>query len=86
MASALWNMEPTIDAALKAVKAGTFKADDYGQYSMMKHRGSELSKLGTFEAKVPKEIVARVAAKQKDILDGKAKIAVVDTEPKSTAK
>src|SRR6478736_4459585 len=42
VASALWNMEPTIDAAIKAVKAGTFKAEDYGQYSLMKHKGSEL--------------------------------------------
>ena len=84
--SALWNMEPTIDAALKAVKAGAFKAEDYGHYSTMKYKGSELSKLGTFEAKVPKDLMAKVSAKQKDILDGKAKIAVVETEPKSTAK
>jgi basic membrane protein A len=84
--SALWNMQPTIDAALKAVKAGKFKAEDYGQYSTMKYKGSELSKLGTFDAKVPKDVMAKVAAKQKDIVDGKAKIAVVETEPKSTAK
>jgi basic membrane protein A and related proteins len=84
--SALWNMEPTIDEALKNVKAGKFKAEDYGHYSTMKYKGSEMSKLGTFEAKVPKELAAKVAAKQKDILDGKAKIAVVETEPKSTAK
>jgi basic membrane lipoprotein Med (substrate-binding protein (PBP1-ABC) superfamily) len=84
--SALWNMEPTIDAALKAVKAGKFKAEDYGQYSTMKYKGSELSKLGTFDAKVPKDVMVKVAAKQKDMVDGKAKIAVVETEPKSTAK
>ena len=30
VASALWHMEPTIDAAIKAVKAGSFKAEDYG--------------------------------------------------------
>ncbi len=84
--SALWNMEPTIDTALKAVKAGKFKAEDYGQYSTMKFKGSEMSKFGTFDAKVPKDIQAKVAAKQQAILDGKAKIAVVDTEPKSTAK
>ncbi len=30
VASALWNMEPTIDTAIKAVKAGAFKAEDYG--------------------------------------------------------
>ena len=45
----------------KAVKAGKFKAEDYGQYSTMKHKGSELSKLGTFEAKVPKDLQAKVA-------------------------
>ena len=85
VASAVWNMEPTIDTALKNV-AGKFKAEDYGQYSTMKHKGSEMSKYGTFEAKVPKDLAAKVAAKQKEILDGKAKVAVVETEPKSTAK
>ncbi len=84
--SALWNMEPTIDTALKAVKADKFKADDYGQYSMMKHKGSEVSKLGTFTAKVPKDLQARAAAKQKDILGGKFKVPVVESEPKSTAR
>ena len=53
VASALWNMEPTIDAALKAVKAGTFKAEDYGRFSTMKFKGSELAPLGTFEKSVP---------------------------------
>jgi basic membrane lipoprotein Med (substrate-binding protein (PBP1-ABC) superfamily) len=84
--SALWNMEPTIDTALKNVKAGTFKATDYGQYSLMKAKGSEMSKYGTFDAKIPKDLQAKVAAKQKDILDGKFKVPVVETEPKSTAK
>ena len=84
--SALWNMEPTIDTALKNIAAGKFKAEDYGPYSLMKNKGSEMSKLGTFEAKVPKELQAKVAAKQKDILDGKYKVGVVETEPKSTAK
>ena len=86
VASALWNMEPTIDRALKAVKGNTFKADDYGQYSLMKYKGSELAPLGTFASKVPADLVTRVKAKEKDILDGKFKVAVVETEPKSTAR
>ncbi|TAG02036.1 MAG: BMP family ABC transporter substrate-binding protein [Betaproteobacteria bacterium] len=86
VASALWNMEPTIDTALKAVKAGKFKAEDYGHYSMMKHKGSELSPLGTFEAKVPANIKKAVADKQAAILSGKFTVKVNDTEPKSTAK
>jgi basic membrane lipoprotein Med (substrate-binding protein (PBP1-ABC) superfamily) len=86
VASALWNMEPTIDRALKAVQGGTFKAEDYGQYSLMKYKGSELAPLGTFGGKVPADLQAKVKAKEKEILDGKFKVAVVETEPKSTAK
>ncbi|AWI74755.1 BMP family ABC transporter substrate-binding protein [Parazoarcus communis] len=83
VASALWNMEPTIDTALKMVKAGTFKAEDYGKYSTMKFGGSEMAKLGTFESKVPAELVAKVKAKEKAILDGSFTVKVNDTEPKS---
>ncbi len=84
VASALWNMEPTIDRALKLVKEGKFKPEDYGQYSMMKYKGSELAPLGTFESKVPADIKARVKAKQDAILAGTYTVKVDDTQPKST--
>ena len=84
--SALWNMEPTIDRAIKLVKEGKFKPEEYGQYSMMKHKGSELAPLGTFEKKVPADIVTKVKAKEKAILDGSYTVKVDDTQPKSTAK
>jgi basic membrane protein A and related proteins len=84
--SALWNMEPTIDRALKAVKDGKFKAEDYGQYSMMKYKGSELSPLGTFDKKIPADLVAKVRAKEKAIYDGKASVKIDDNQPKPTAK
>ena len=84
VASALWNMEPTVDRALKAVKDGKFKAEDYGAYSMMKYKGSELAPLGTFEKKVPADLVKKVRDKEKAILDGKFTVKVNDTEPKST--
>lgn len=83
VASALWNMEPTIDAALKAVKAGAFKAEDYGVYSTMQHKGSELSPLGSFAAKVPKAVMDRVAMRQKEILAGSFKVKVDDNPPKA---
>lgn len=86
VASALWNMEPTIDAALKAVKAGQFKAEDYGRYSTMKFKGSELSPLGSFEGKVPKAVMDKVAARQKEILDGKYTVKVDDNPPKAGGK
>ena len=86
VASALWNMEPTIDRAIKAVKGNAFKPEDYGQYSLMKHKGSELAPLGTFATKVPADLQARVKVTEQESLEGKIKVAVVETEPKSTAK
>ncbi len=86
VASALWHMEPSIDAAIKAVKAGAFKAEDYGPYSTMKHKGGSLAPLGTFEKKVPAELVAKVKAKEKAILDGSFAVKVDDAQPKSTGK
>lgn len=86
VASALWSMEPTIDEALKQVKAGAFKAADFGQYSLMKHKGSSLAPLGTFESKIPADLIAKVQARQKAILDGSFSVQVNDKEPKSSAR
>ena len=86
VASALWNMEPTIDTALKAVKAGRFKAEDYGKWSHMGVKGSELAPLGTFEKKVPADLVKRVQDKQAAILAGKFTVKIDDSQPKPTAK
>jgi basic membrane protein A len=86
VASALWNMEPSIDAAIAAVKAGKFKAEDYGRLSHMKAKGSELAPLGTFEKKVPADLLAKVRAKEKAILDGSFTVKVDDSQPKPTGK
>lgn len=86
VASALWHMEPSIDRAIKLVKDGKFAAEDYGQYSMMKHKGASLAPLGTFEKKVPADVVAKMRAKEKAIVEGKFTVKVDDSQPKSTAK
>jgi basic membrane lipoprotein Med (substrate-binding protein (PBP1-ABC) superfamily) len=86
VASALWHMEPTIEAALKAVKAGSFKAEDYGSFSMMKVKGSELSAIGTFEGKVPKAVVDKVRTRTGEILAGTFTVKVDDSQPKGSAK
>jgi basic membrane protein A len=86
VASALWKMEPTIDHVIKVAKDGKFAPEEYGEYSMMKHKGSELAPLGTFEKKVPADVVAKVRAKEKAIVEGKFTVKVDDSQPKSTAK
>jgi basic membrane protein A and related proteins len=84
--SALWNMEPTVAAALKAVRAGAFKPEDYGKWSTMGVKGSELSPLGTFEKKIPADLVKRVREREAEILAGKYTVKIDDNQPKSTAK
>ena len=86
VASALWHMEPSIDRAIKLVKEGKFVAEDYGIYSTMKYKGASLAPLGTFEKKVPADLVAKVKAKEKAILDGQFTVVVDDKQPKSSAK
>ncbi len=84
VASAIWNFEPTLDAAIAEVKAGTFKAADFGVYSFMSEGGSELAPYGTFEGKIPAEAVTMVEEKTKAIKDGSFKVEINDEEPKSS--
>jgi basic membrane lipoprotein Med (substrate-binding protein (PBP1-ABC) superfamily) len=82
--SALWHFEPTMNAAIAAVKGGTFKADNYGVYSYMKNGGSSVSPLGTFEGKVPAEAVALMEQRKAAILDGSFTVEINDAEPTSS--
>jgi basic membrane lipoprotein Med (substrate-binding protein (PBP1-ABC) superfamily) len=84
VASALWHFEPTLDAAIAAVQAGAFKADDYGQYSFMKAGGCSLAPLGTFEGKVPADLMAQVNETAEKIKSGSFTVAIDDSEPKSS--
>ena len=65
------------------VKAGQFKAEDYGVYSFMKAGGCSLAPLGTFETKVPDAIKAKVTEKEKAIKDGSFTVEINDAEPKA---
>ena len=84
VASALWHFEPALNAALAAVQAGGFKAEDYGPFAFMKAGGCSLAPLGTFDGKVPAEAMALVAVKEAAIKDGSFTVTIDDNEPKSS--
>ncbi len=84
VASALWHFEPTLDAALAAVRAGSFAAEDYGVYSQMIHGGCSLAPLGSFEDRVSAEVKALVETRAAAIRAGEFTVEIDDSEPKSS--
>nr|WP_233517106.1 BMP family protein [Pseudotabrizicola alkalilacus] len=84
VASALWHFEPTFEAAVAAVTAGSFAAENYGVYSYMNVGGCSLAPLGSFDGKVPAAAMELVAARQAAIMDGSFTVTIDDSEPKSS--
>jgi basic membrane lipoprotein Med (substrate-binding protein (PBP1-ABC) superfamily) len=82
VASALWHMEPSVDKAIKAVAGGTFTAEDYGPLSHLAVGGCSVAPMKA--NLVPAAVIEQVAAKEAAIKAGSLKIAVDDSEPKST--
>jgi len=82
--SALWHMEPSVNRAIDEVKKGTFKAEDYREYTMMQKGGASLAPYYEFEDRIPKEAKDLVDKTRKEILDGTFVVPINDEEPKST--
>lgn len=82
--SALWHMENAINHAISEVKAGTFKAENYKEWTMMAKGGASLAPYYEFEDKVPADIRAKVEQISAQIMDGSFTVEINDEEPKST--
>jgi len=82
--SALWHMEPAIGHAVARVKAGTFAAEDYREWTMMAKGGASLSPYYEFAEKLPAELKAAVDETAAAIKAGSFVVEINDEEPKST--
>lgn len=82
--SALWDMTSAINYAIEQTKAGTFKAEDYKEWTMMAKGGASLAPFYEFDDKIPAEVKAKVKSLEADIKAGKFTVKIDDTEPKST--
>ena len=82
--SALWHMENAINHAISRVKAGTFVAEDYKEWTMMQKGGASLAPYYEFDDQIAADIKAKVAAMSRKILGGSLVVEVNDDEPKST--
>lgn len=82
--SALWHMEAAIAHAIARVKAGTFKAENYKEWTMMQKGGASLAPFYEFEDKIPAEAKAKVEDIKAQILAGTFTVEINDEEPKSS--
>ena len=82
VASALWHMGPSLDKAMTAVKAGSFKAENYGPLSNLAPGGCSVAPLNA--AYVPAPVVEMVQEQEQAIRSGSLRVEIDDTEPKST--
>lgn len=82
--SALWHMEEAIAHAIAQVKAGTFKSENYKEWTMMQKGGASLAPYYEFEDKIPPDAKAKVEQLKADILAGKFTVEINDAEPKSS--
>ncbi len=79
----VWDMYPTVQQAIKLVKAGVFTAQDYGDFSRMAKGGSYLAPYHNFEKTLPAEVKDMVAKRQAEIIDGNFRVDVDENTPVS---
>ena len=79
----VWNMYPTVEHAIKLVKAGVFTAQDYGDFSRMSKGGSFLAPYHKFDATLPADVKDLVEKKKAEILEGNFRVDVDENTPVS---
>jgi basic membrane lipoprotein Med (substrate-binding protein (PBP1-ABC) superfamily) len=79
----VWDMYPTVEQAVKLVKAGVFTAQDYGDFSRMAKGGSSLAPYHKFDEKLPADVKDIVEKKKAEILDGNFRVDVDENTPTS---
>ena len=82
VSSLVWDMKPTIEAVVAAVKDGSYEAQNLAEYSFMKNGGSSLAPINTGTAfEIPADLVSKVEEKQAAIKGGGFTTPVNEGEP-----
>jgi basic membrane protein A and related proteins len=79
----VWDMWPTVEAAIKEVQAGVYTAQDYGTFSTMAKGGATLAPFHDWEKKLPADVAKLVMDKQQAILAGDFRVSVNEATPVS---
>src|SRR3954471_14931964 len=82
VSSLVWDMKPTIEAVVAAVKDGSYEAQNLAEYSFLKNGGSSLAPVNTGTAfEIPADLITKVEDRQAEIEDGGFTTPVNEDEP-----
>ncbi len=79
----VWDMWPTIQAAIKQVQAGVYTAADFGTFSFMAKGGAKLAPFHEWESKLPPDVMKSVMDKEEAIMSGEFRVPVNESTPVS---
>ncbi|MEF2073011.1 BMP family protein [Consotaella aegiceratis] len=79
----VWDMTPTIETAIKQVKADVYTAQDYGTFSFMAKGGATLAPFHGWEEKLPADAMQMVKDKEAAIMAGDFRVPVDESTPVS---
>jgi basic membrane lipoprotein Med (substrate-binding protein (PBP1-ABC) superfamily) len=79
----VWNMLPTVEYCIDAVKKKEWKAQDLRAYSMMAKGGASLAPFHGFEKKLPAELIKEVKDLEAKIRSGALVVPIIEGELKS---
>lgn len=82
VASVVWDFAPTLLHALQGVEAGTLAPEDLGRFSLMRHGGAMLA-YGPRADTLPEDVATLVANRRQAILEGRFRVIVDESNPRS---
>jgi len=77
----IWNMRPTVAYVVDQVKKGAYQAQDLKDFSMMVKGGATLAPYHGWESKLPAEVKDLVKQRTDDILSGKFRVDINESDP-----
>jgi basic membrane protein A len=82
VSSLVWDMRPTIEAVVAAVKDGSYEGQNLAEYSFLKNGGSSLAPINTGTAfEIPADLITKVEDRQAEIEGGSFTTPVNEDEP-----
>ncbi|MDD5369569.1 MAG: BMP family protein [Anaerolineaceae bacterium] len=77
----VWNMTPTVEYVISAVKAGTYTAQDLKDFSMWAKGGATLASFHGVESKIPADLLKKVQDKEAAIKSGNFRVDINESQP-----